>query len=93
MRVFKREQQDGHRYYVDFRDHNGRRHRLAGFRGKRATRQLAYKIERLVAHRTAGEPPPPDLSRWVDSLPRRLLDKLAEWAIISKRRAGRTRTL
>lgn len=67
---------------VEFRDHMGTVRRLAVSRDRRLAQRWADHLERLLAHRAAGEPPPAELVRWLASLPDRLVARLAEWDIL-----------
>ncbi|KXB07557.1 hypothetical protein AKJ51_01030 [candidate division MSBL1 archaeon SCGC-AAA382A20] len=60
---------------------------MAAFETKQASEALGRKLERLVSYKAAGEPITPELTRWVDSLPHRILDNLAKWEIINTHRA------
>jgi len=92
MRVYREQYtRDGKRrrtrkWYVDFVDHYGRRHRLPGFDEKRSTEALARNLEGLVACRVAGQSPTADLQRWIEVLPERIRTKLVSWDLLDPRR-------
>lgn len=73
MRVYKPKckQRDGttrktQRWYVEFRDHWQVLHRLTAFKDKKATQELARKIEKLVNCRATSQDLDVELSRWLD---------------------------
>ncbi|MHC4661722.1 MAG: tyrosine-type recombinase/integrase [Planctomycetota bacterium] len=95
MRVFKpkRKGADGkkviyRRWYIEFWDHQRILHRLPGLLDKRATTEIAKKIERLIALRLAGEKPDTSLSRWLEVAPPKISERLAEFGIIDSSRAA-----
>ncbi|MCD6394465.1 MAG: hypothetical protein J7M40_13270 [Planctomycetes bacterium] len=57
------------KWYIDFADHLGRRHRMPGFAEKRATEAIANRLEDLVSLRSAGQQPTPALQVWIEQLP------------------------
>ncbi len=100
MRVFRRKYTDSEgntqtasKWYVEFTDHAGVKHSMAGFTDKAATEALGRRLGRLVSLLAVGEPPDVALMKWLDGLPRRILDNLARWDMVSPRRAGGARTL
>jgi integrase len=71
-------------YHVRFRDHLGRRQRLAGYKRERETTTFAERVVELVACRRKGESPEQRLRRWLDGLPERTRDRLAEMDLIDR---------
>lgn len=70
---------------VEFRTGAGRLCRLAAFKDRRASAELAETVEALLACRATGSRPDADLSRRVERLPFRALDRLREWGILDPR--------
>ena len=74
------------RWYLDFRDHLKRRHKLAGFADKKATRDLVGQIESLISCRTSSRSLPPDLQRWLELVPDTMKNKFVEWGLVDSMR-------
>ena len=81
------------KWYIDFSDHLTRRHRLAGFIHKKPTEELARQIEGLVSCCMGGGNLPPELQRWIDSLPQSMISKFVSWGLIESQRAEGARPL
>ena len=76
MRVFKQQYKDrkgktrdSAKWYVEIKDHNETVRRIPGFTDNKATQEFGRRLEKLVAVRTLGDTPGPDLSRWLETLP------------------------
>ena len=89
MRVFKpnRKTKSGkakpyEKWYVEFRDHLERIRRLPAYTDKKQSEQLGYKIEKLVACRTNREPLSREMREWLESVPRRVRDKLGRIGVL-----------
>src|SRR5688500_4429854 len=74
-------------YHVAFRDHLNRRQTLKGATRETGARKLADRVCDLVHCRRAGEPPPPKLQKWLDSLPPKLRRRLIDMDVIDARSA------
>lgn len=72
-------------YYVEFKDHRARQHRLKGFTDERATKELLRKIEKIAARRMAGEQLDPELVTFLTGAPERIVRRLAEWDLLDSR--------
>ena len=81
------------KWYLDFYDHLERRHKLSGFNAKRPTELLAQNIETLISYRIAGQGVPVELQRWVETLPKDLMNNLVKWGLIDKQRAESQKNL
>jgi len=82
------------KWYIDFYDHQNKRHKLAGFEGaKRYTEQLARNIETLITCRMSGDNIPRDLQKWIDSLSNSLSGKLVKWGLLDGQRANQIKPL
>ena len=101
MRIFKDkyvdkktgEKRKSQRYTIDFSDHNGFRHRVAGLTAKRQTQTLADNIEALISCKISGQRPDPELQRWLEGVTSGLLTKFASWGLIDSQRVGHTKLL
>ena len=100
MRLYKESytDKDGKRkktqkFYVDFSDHFGRRHRLPGFAEKRATEALMTPLSNLVSFRAAGMEPAADTQNWIDRLPERIRRSLVSWDLLTVQREAGARLL
>src|SRR5262245_56004001 len=67
--------------------------RLAAFDDRRASDDLARKIERLAELRSVGDEPDAALRRFLDGLPERIRSRLIKHGLISGRAASGTRNL
>ncbi len=67
--------------------------RLPGFRDRKATEELARKVERLSALKVAGEQPDAELYRWLEGLPSAIKGRLARFGLLTGRAASATRKL
>ncbi len=101
MGVFKLRRRDkitgevlfSRKWYVEFADGYGIRHRLKGFETKRETDALARQIDQLVSCRICGIKPDPNLEMWIDNLPPYLQLQLADWYLIDRFHAERNRPI
>jgi len=64
-----RRDQKSPRYYAEWRDHRGRRHRWAGYTSRRLTERMGQRLTELVAARLEGATPGADLLDWLSLLP------------------------
>ena len=78
---------------VEFTDHDGIVRRVAAFTDKSASLELERQLKKLVALRMAGAGPDAELSRFLESCPDKLRDKLGKWNIITGERAAAGKTL
>ena len=80
MRIFKAQYKDkdgktrkSGKWYLDFVDHIGVRHRMPGLENKRRTEDLGRNIEGLVSCKIAGEKPDKESQRWIEGLPSKII--------------------
>jgi len=80
------------KWYVQVIDATGARRRLPAFASKPASESLGRNIERLVSLKVSGEPLPTETTRWLESLPKSISEKLGAWGLLSTARitAGKT---
>jgi len=89
VRVYKKKRKDkktGERveyrnYTVDFKDHREVRRRLTAFPDKKSSDELSRKLGHLIHCKVSDSPITPELHRWLDSLPERILTNLDKWDI------------
>jgi len=65
------------------RDHLGVERTIAAFRDKTLSRELADNIRKLVECRAQGAPLPVGLASWVQGLPPKTRDRLADFGLLS----------
>ncbi|MBL8759054.1 MAG: site-specific integrase, partial [Phycisphaerae bacterium] len=80
------------RWTCEFR-WRGKTCRLGLFTDHRASVEVARRIERLMALRQAGDGPDPDIARWLEQAPRKVVAYLAKHGILDPRRVAATKTL
>ena len=80
-------------WYAEVKDHNGRYRRIPGFTDKGATAELGRQVERLISLRAVKQPPPPELSAWLEGMPATFSKRLVGWGILDQRHAPHGRTL
>src|SRR5436309_462137 len=76
------------KWYAVFVDYGDTLRRLPLFDDRKASDEMSRKIDRLNSIRASGETIPPDLSRYIETMPPRIRTKLAEWGILSAARAA-----
>jgi hypothetical protein len=84
MRVF-RQKQNGKAYRkwtVEIVDHLGTRRKMQAFPDKGASTALGHKLEKLVSYRTARRALDSELTEWIESLPPRMMKRLASIGLI-----------
>ncbi len=99
MRVFKADyttragkKAKSKRYYLDFRDHLGIRHKIPAFTDKRQSEALGRQIDKLVASHS-GQGLDAALSAWLEMLPFRLMKQFVSWGLVESHRAAASKTL
>ena len=100
MRVFratykdrKGKQCESAKWYVEFRDHLERVKRLPAFTDKAQSEAFGRKVERLVGCRANNEPTDPELTRWVETLPRSTREAMARIGLLELSRAAAVKGL
>jgi len=79
------------RWYVEFRDHRDRVPRVAAFEDKRASLAFADKLQQLVSCRIAGAGSDPELTRWLETLPKRILQRFGTLGLLDASRVACTK--
>jgi len=100
MRVFKPTYKDrsGKRkvvkkWWVEQRDHLGIVRRFPGTNDKEATAALGRRIVALVSCRMGGDPPSPDLVRWLQNVPSKLSEQFVKIGLLDSTRAAGAKPL
>ncbi|MHC4718569.1 MAG: tyrosine-type recombinase/integrase [Planctomycetota bacterium] len=100
MRVFQSTYKDRQgrtrktkKWYVEFRDHLGIVRRVPGFTDRKATEALGRRIVELVNLRAGAESLPPELTRWLETLPTKLLTVLARIGLVTGGKVAALRPL
>lgn len=76
------------KWYAVFQDYAEVLRRLPLFADRRSSDELARKIDKLNSIRASGDTIPPELSRFVETMPPAIRNRLAEWGILSTTRAA-----
>ena len=94
MRLFKATYTEGgqkrfsKKHYLDFFDHNEVRHRIPAFEDKRQSEAMGAKIKDLIGLRAGRMTPEPEIQRWIDGLPKKLLRQFVSWDLVSSERVA-----
>ncbi len=95
MRVFRTSYKDrdgrkrqAAKWYIELRDHLRTVRRLPAFTDKQQSEALGRQIERLVACKVAGEPPTPELCRWLEQIPAKMRQRFAKIGLLDAERAS-----
>jgi integrase len=75
-------------WYIEFRDHTGKPRRIPAFSDKGQSAELAHKVQKLVNWKVNGELPDTALSRWIETVPDKLRDRLARIGLLDSRRVA-----
>lgn len=81
------------KWYIDFTDHLGRRHKIPAFENRRSSEALGRQIEQLVTCRISGEPLDAKLEQWLNDIPDTLMKKFVSWGMVSGQRAESAKPL
>jgi integrase len=76
------------KWWIELRDQHHVVRRFPAFKDKTQSRLLGDQLERLVASRIAGQPPSPELTRWLEHVPAKLRDRLVEVGLLDGARAA-----
>lgn len=100
MRVFKAtyndrrgKRQSAKKWTAEFRDHLGLPRRLTLFEDKSASEEAARKLQRLADLRRMNQPPGRDLAEFLESLPKPLQARLAEWDVLDRSKVAAAKPL
>jgi len=89
MRIFKQKRKtdgataEGKTWIVEFRDHAGIVRRLGAYRDKTLSQDLGRKLSLLAECVKAGDRPAGDLRTWIESIPAKMRERLAQWGLLS----------
>jgi integrase len=76
------------KFYLDFSDHRGIRHRWPALESENQSREFARQLKRLIRYRAADEIPDMQLLRWIENLPRHFLNLLVSVDLLSPQKAA-----
>lgn len=82
------------KWYVQFRDHDGRWRRLPAFSNKAASMELSRRLGQLIDYyKASGGAIDPTLQSWIAELPRDTTNSLVRIGILNARRAAAGKNL
>ena len=100
MRVFKSTYKDrkgitkkSKKWYIEFFDHLNVRRRLAVFKDKQATQEIARKVDKLKTLTLSGEPPNGEMAIWLESLPDPIRERLLKIGLLDSKRVAASKSL
>ncbi len=95
MRLFKAtyknrsgEKCKSQKWYLDFSDHFGRRHKIPAFESKRQSEALGRQVEELVSCKVAGQRPEAEQQRWLEGVPDKLRQRFVKIGLLDSKRAA-----
>lgn len=91
MTIYRRK--DSPKWWLRVVAPDGRRVRIPAYTNRRASEELDRRLRELSDVRQAYAVPPPDLARWVESLPPDVLSRLADHGFVKEGRAENARPL
>jgi site-specific recombinase XerD len=74
------------KWYAIWVDHSEILRKLPLFPDRKVSEELANRIDKLTQHRAVGQALPLEMARYVETMPQRIVEKLAEWGILSRTR-------
>lgn len=75
-------------YYIELKDHQSIIRRIPAFSDKAQSEQLGKKINDLVIRKYNHEQPDVELSKWLETIPAKLRNRLAEIGLLDSQRAA-----
>jgi site-specific recombinase XerD len=81
------------KWYAIWMDHSEILRKLPLFPDRKVSEELANRIDKLTQHRAVGHALPLEMARYVETMPQRIVEKLAEWGVLSKTRIDANRPL
>lgn len=75
------------RFYLDFTDNGGQRHKLAGYESRQKTETLRDRINELLTLDYQGKDATPELLNWFNDEPERMRKRLVEWGLLPETKA------
>jgi len=96
MRLFKptyRDKKTGRqrhvkKWWIELRDHLEVVRRFPAFTDKGRSSVFGQQIEKLVSYRAVGQLPDAELSRWLERIPAKLMDRFVEIGLLDSTRAA-----
>ncbi len=81
------------KWYAVWMDHSEILRKLPLFPDRKVSEELANRIDKLTQHRAVGQALPLEMARYVETMPQRIVEKLAEWGILSRTRMEASKPL
>jgi len=81
------------KWYAVFSDFSEALRRLPLLEDRKASEEMARKINAMNSIRASGDTMPPDLARYIETMPPAIRGKLAEWGILSASRVAASKPL
>ncbi len=95
MRLFKAtyknrsgEKCKSRKWYLDFSDHLGRRHKIPAFESKRQSEALGRQVETLISCKVVGQRPDAEQQRWLEGVPDKLRQRFVKIGLLDSQRAA-----
>ena len=76
------------KWYLDFSDHLGRRHKIPAFENKRQSEALGRQVETLISCKVAGQRPDAEQQRWLEGVPDKLRQQFVKIGLLDSKRAA-----
>ena len=89
MGLYKREKT----WTVDLKSPDGIRRRIAAFPGKRASEELAHKLEILRDCRLAGNSLSSDIRKWLETIPHSMQERLTVFGFLDRKESSGNKPL
>src|SRR5262249_35116144 len=77
----------------EIQDSRGALKKVPAFTDKGASEVLGRKLERLSAFKALDDPLPPDLQRWIEDAPTKLLKRLVKLGLLDEKRLATSKPL
>src|SRR5690242_18865034 len=81
------------KFYAVFANTSGRLCRVPLYKSRPASEEAGRKIGSLLDLKAAGDTLPPELSRWVEGLPLKMLERLVESGAIDAKKTAASKPL
>ena len=81
------------KFYAVFMDYSDVLRRLPLFEDRKSSDEIARRIDKMNSLRAAGDTLPPEMARYVETMPPIIRNRLADWGILSMTRAAAGKAL
>jgi integrase len=82
-----------HKWNLRFRNHDGRVASISADEDRLVAVRIGNKIDMLIKAKQQGDPPPGELTTWIDNMPASLSARLVALGLIPPRYVGRSKPL